>query len=209
MAEPIFLLGGGGHANDVLNAIERVGLLDDIAGCFDDRADPLRMQRWGVKYLGPLAGQCLERGLYVIGVGMPGAKAHVLKAIDPGEATALVLVDPSAMIGHGAELGEGTVVLFGGCVSALANIGPHCLIGHNSLIGHDTIVGARSSVMPSAAVSGDCQIGEDVLIGTNAAVLQGIAVGSGATVGAGALVTRDVAPGSTVAGTPARPITQH
>ena len=41
-------------------------------------------------------------------------------------------------------------------------------------------------------------------IGSGAVVLGGVRVGAGALVGAGAVVTRDVAPGATVAGVPAR-----
>jgi acetyltransferase-like isoleucine patch superfamily enzyme len=41
-------------------------------------------------------------------------------------------------------------------------------------------------------------------LGSGALVLGGIRVGAGALVGAGAVVTRDVAPGETVAGVPAR-----
>src|SRR5215213_3211274 len=41
-------------------------------------------------------------------------------------------------------------------------------------------------------------------LGSGAVVLSGIRIGAGALVGAGAVVTRDVAPGETVAGVPAR-----
>ena len=41
-------------------------------------------------------------------------------------------------------------------------------------------------------------------IGSHATILAGITIGEGALVGAGAVVTRDVAPGETVAGVPAR-----
>ena len=41
-------------------------------------------------------------------------------------------------------------------------------------------------------------------IGSNATILCGVEVGAGATVGAGAVVTKDVPPGATVAGNPAR-----
>jgi acetyltransferase-like isoleucine patch superfamily enzyme len=41
-------------------------------------------------------------------------------------------------------------------------------------------------------------------LGSGAVILGGIRIGAGALVGAGAVVTRDVAPGEVVAGTPAR-----
>jgi acetyltransferase-like isoleucine patch superfamily enzyme len=40
-------------------------------------------------------------------------------------------------------------------------------------------------------------------IGSGAVILGGVHIGAGALVGAGAVVTRDVAPGATVAGSPA------
>lgn len=43
-------------------------------------------------------------------------------------------------------------------------------------------------------------------IGSNATILGGVTIGEGATVGAGAVVTKDVPPGVTVVGNPARPL---
>jgi acetyltransferase-like isoleucine patch superfamily enzyme len=43
-------------------------------------------------------------------------------------------------------------------------------------------------------------------LGSGAVVLGSLRIGAGALVGAGAVVTRDVAPGETVVGSPARPI---
>ncbi|WP_118134383.1 sugar O-acetyltransferase [Oceanicella sp. SM1341] len=49
------------------------------------------------------------------------------------------------------------------------------------------------------------RIGADVWIGGGALLMPGVTVGDGAVIGAGAVVTRDVAPGATVVGNPARP----
>ena len=49
-------------------------------------------------------------------------------------------------------------------------------------------------------------IGRNVWIGGGAILLPGLRVGDDAVIGAGAVVTRDVAPGQTVVGNPARPL---
>jgi UDP-2-acetamido-3-amino-2,3-dideoxy-glucuronate N-acetyltransferase len=46
-------------------------------------------------------------------------------------------------------------------------------------------------------------------LGSGVVVLAGIRIGAGALVGAGAVVTRDVAPGKTVAGVPARAVSSE
>jgi acetyltransferase-like isoleucine patch superfamily enzyme len=53
----------------------------------------------------------------------------------------------------------------------------------------------------------ECVLGatveDDVSIGGNVTVLPGVRIGAGALVGAGSVVTRDVEPGTVVAGNPA------
>jgi acetyltransferase-like isoleucine patch superfamily enzyme len=55
-----------------------------------------------------------------------------------------------------------------------------------------------------AILSRPVVIEDDVWIGIGAILLKGVRIGAGARVGAGAVVTRDVPPGATVAGNPAR-----
>ena len=49
-------------------------------------------------------------------------------------------------------------------------------------------------------------IGQDVFVGARAFVMPGVAIGDRAVIGACSLVTRDVAPGTVVAGNPAKPL---
>jgi len=49
---------------------------------------------------------------------------------------------------------------------------------------------------------------EGAAIGANATILPGVRIGAYSTVGAGAVVTKDVAPHTTVVGNPAKPLTK-
>lgn len=61
------------------------------------------------------------------------------------------------------------------------------------------LTGADWDVVPT-------RVGREASIGANATIVCGVTIGAGALVGAGSVVTRDVAPGSVVAGNPARPL---
>jgi acetyltransferase-like isoleucine patch superfamily enzyme len=59
---------------------------------------------------------------------------------------------------------------------------------------------------PAEAKTAPIFIEDDVFIGMNCLILKGVRLGQGSVVGAGSVVTKDVPPGSIVAGNPAQVI---
>lgn len=99
------------------------------------------------------------------------------------------------------------VYLNAGCVildSAPVHIGQGSMLGpgvHIYCADHHRDAGKRRAGIERAL---PVSIGADVWIGGGAILLPGVTVGDGAIVAAGAVVSHDVAPGSRVAGIPAR-----
>jgi len=86
---------------------------------------------------------------------------------------------------------------------------------HAIRVGNDVSIGPEASILTLghdtqspdfADKGGDVVIGDRVWICFRAIILPGVAIGEGAVVAAGAVVSRDVAPYTIVAGSPAKPV---
>lgn len=81
-----------------------------------------------------------------------------------------------------------------------ANIGAH--------VEHDCVIGDFVTFAPGVACNGEVTIGDRAFLGAGATIRQGLTIGADAVIGMGAVVVADVAPGTTVVGNPARPLTR-
>jgi sugar O-acyltransferase (sialic acid O-acetyltransferase NeuD family) len=100
---------------------------------------------------------------------------------------------------------EGSQVLAGSILGANARIGKQTILNTNASVDHDCIVGDGVHIAPGATICGEVAIADCAFIGAGATILPRLSIGSGAQIGAGAVVTRDLPPGATVLGVPARP----
>ena len=118
------------------------------------------------------------------------------------------LIHPSALLmsPNTIRIGKGAIICAGSILTTNISLGDFVIINLHSSVGHDCILGDFVSLMPGARLSGGVILEDGVYVGTNASILPGLRIGAGATIGAGAVVTKDVAPNSTVVGVPAKAI---
>lgn len=214
MPKRIVLIGGAGHASDLLGVIEAMNEAAqaaptpwaEVVGIVADGAiDPKRFVGRGVERIGSIDDlKHIDATHYVMGIGYSQPRRTVQKRMEPFALMPLTLVHPRAWVHPSASIGAGTVVLAGAVVSAMAVIGDHCVIHHNSVIGHDAQLQDFVTVLPGASVSGDTLLEEACAIGSRAVVIEKRTVGADAIVGAGAIVSRDLPPGVVATGVPAR-----
>ncbi len=111
------------------------------------------------------------------------------------------------------QLGEGAILSPFVTLTSNIRIGRYFHANLYSYVEHDCVIGDFVTFAPAVKCNGNIVIEDHAYIGTGAVIRQGkpgqpLVIGGGAVVGMGAMVTKDVAPGTTVVGNPARPLTK-
>lgn len=204
---PIVLLGSGGHAKVVSEAIlarspaRRIIIIDD---------DPAAAGR---SVLGmPVSGtrdwllDNLPECPVALGLGNNRARSELLDWLNRLGRTVETVIHPSAIVGETARIDPGAFLAAGSIVIAEARIGPAVIINTAASVDHDCTIETAAHIAPGVRLCGKVQVGARALVGVGAAVRPGIAIGADAVIGAGSSVVSDVPAGAVVAGCPAKPI---
>jgi sugar O-acyltransferase (sialic acid O-acetyltransferase NeuD family) len=169
------LVGAGGHAKGVAEALELLGRPVAIY------VDPIRADWLKAAHQVDDDAIAPAAGALVMGVGgvTPEALQRRLALLDRYIArgfTAPPVVHPMAVVSPRAQLGEGVIVLAGAVVQPDARIGRGALVNTRALVEHDAVVGEGAHIAPGAIVLGAATVGACSMIGAGAVVLPGAAV---------------------------------
>lgn len=147
-----------------------------------------------------------------IGIGNPAHRLKVAAEIEAcfPDLSWPSLVHPTVQLDCGsATIGPGVLLCAGVIATVNITVEAHAKVDVACSLGHETRLGKGCALNPGANIAGGVVLGEAVLVGAGAQILQYVRVGDGATVGAGAVVTKDVLPGETVVGIPAKPLNKN
>ncbi|GIV35637.1 MAG: acetyltransferase [Cyclobacteriaceae bacterium] len=195
------LHGGGGHARVVLDTLMACGF--KVMCIFDPKYTGTLM---GIPYAGNYRTDMFTDAAAIIAIGDNRTRKQAASETRHAFAT---VIHPSAVLSSFTQIGEGTMILHGAIVQAGTKIGKHVIINTRASIDHDCHIGDFVHIAPGAVLCGTVSVGEGALVGAGATVLPGIKIGAWSVIGAGSVVTRDVAEGTVVAGSPARMLKKY
>lgn len=204
----IVIIGTGGMAKEIWGLCTDIGqrskLKDMVLGFVTERAGHIDTFM-GMPVLAADTEFLMEaRRNCVIANGAPDTRRKIAGMYLGSAHNFPKVIHPAACIFGVPELGRGVTIMPGGVIQPDVRIDDFVHINMGANIGHDVKIGRYSVINHGAGISGNVTIGEACLIGAGAIIIGGNTIGDGAIIGAGAVVTRDVPPGETWIGVPAK-----
>ena len=207
MNRRLVIVGAGGFGREVASWLRGCQPLPyewELAGFVDDNPDGLAGYPIDHKVIGTVESLQASTDVAVMGIGTPRTKKAMFERLQRRGIELATIVHRSCVVGHGCELGAGTVLCPGAVVTTNVRLGRCAMLNVHASVGHDVTIGDFSTLSGHCDVTGGAQIGDCVFLGTHAHVLPGVKVEDGATIGAGSSVVKRVRSGQTVFGVPAK-----
>lgn len=208
--ERIAVVGGGGHAKAVLDALLTGGAFEVVAVVVQEAGAVEELL--GVPLAAEEALPCLRVRALAMGVGSVGdisVRERLFERLRAEGFEFPAIIHPSAAVSPNAEVADGVYVGPNATVCAGARLGFGCIVNSGAVVDHDCEIGELAHIAPGAALSGGVRIGRGSHVGTGASVAQLLTIGEGSIVGVGSAVVDDVPDRVVAAGVPCRVVRQR
>lgn len=206
----LVILGAGGFGREVFNwamQIEKGQHSWRVSGFLDGNPRALEGYDHYLPILGdPMDYRPAKDEVFVCAIGEPRIKLEVCRKLEEADACFTTLIHPTAVLGRNTTIGEGGIICPGAVITADVRLGNHVIVNACATVGHDVVIGDGCTLSGHADVTGFVQMGRGVFLGSHASILPKAKVGDFAIVGAGSVVLRNVKPGATVMGVPAKQV---
>lgn len=195
--EKILILGMGGHAKSMADAIEREKKYEIAGYIVNGSESELLDKRYPVLGNDDDLPQLFRQGIKnaAVGIGFLGnssLRTILYKRLKEIGYSLPVVCDPSAIVASKVSVGEGSFIGKRAVLNTDSQVGKMCIINTGAIVEHDCKVGDFSHISVGTVLCGEVSVGKAVFVGANATVIQGRKVADGCIVGAGEVIRKNV-----------------
>ena len=204
----LIIIGAGGFGREIHNMLPECHGYGDsflLKGFINDISDALD----GFDGYAPIIGTIQDYvpepdDVFICAIGDVAGRKKCVHRLKNRGAKFINLLHTSSYIGRNTTIGEGCILFNGVMISCDCKIGDYTIIQADCIIGHDVQIGHFNQFHPRVFVGGKAVIGDEVHIGPYALIHPCKKLADQSTVGGGSFVIRNVKPGQTVYGNPAK-----
>lgn len=206
----LVIIGAGGMGRQVClfaKSCKGYGVEYTIKGFLDDNPHAMEGFEGYPPVLGTVDGyQIQPDDIFFNSIGDIAAKKVCINKILERKGDFITLIHPTAIISEKTKIGKGCMISPRVGVGTESEIGDFCLIQDNAVIGHDVHVGNYCRIDCNVVLVADVNLDDGVCVHTSSVVNHKVHIGENAMVGALSFVIRNVKPGTSVQGNPAKRI---
>jgi len=205
------IIGAGGFGREVMPIAEDMLAAADSASCeivFVDENPELTLVN-GHRAIRPdeFLASAADK-FFNISIADYSVRQRFAREFVAGNAQPFSLRAPNSVCMRENRIGEGAILCAYTTITSNATIGKYFHANIYSYVAHDCVIGDFVTFAPDVHCNGGVIVEDYAYIGTGAVLRQGtkekpLVIGRGAVVGMGAVVTKSVAPFTTVVGNPA------
>tara|TARA_E500000331_G_C17271873_1_gene719645 strand:- start:8469 stop:9104 length:636 start_codon:yes stop_codon:yes gene_type:complete len=193
MKKKILLIGSGGHARVVIDALERLDY--DLKGIIDLNYKKSKELILGYKVIGNYEKlkKFKPKDYFVfIAIGDNQIRKKYFNKVKKRGFKIPNIVHPSSNVSKHVSLGKGIFINIKAIINASARIKDNTIINTASIIEHETVIGKNCHICPGAKIAGRVLIGDDTFIGLGTNIIQNVKIGKNTKVGAGLTVKKNI-----------------
>lgn len=202
----MYIIGAGGHAKVVLDAVKHCANPVSIAGLIDETYERKGESLYGIRINEISINEIPVNSQFHVAIGNNVDRQRLSELLKSKGLTPLSVFHKMSSVSKYANIAGGVFAAACSTLGPSSKLHEGVIVNHNAIVDHDCHISMYSHVGPGAILGGNVKIGKKVFIGSGASVLPGLTIVDNVVIGSGAVVVRDILEPGTYVGVPAKKV---